>query len=95
VASSYASEIIVNIQGDEPLLDHEGVRELLDHFGEEREAVVGTLKYPIRNLRDLMDENTVKVVTDLRGYALYFSRSPIPHVMDSPSLFSIDSPDVV
>jgi 3-deoxy-manno-octulosonate cytidylyltransferase (CMP-KDO synthetase) len=78
VAASSASQIIVNIQGDEPLIEPEaidcGVRLLLDNPS----ARVGTLVCPIRSGADLHNANVVKVVLAQDNTALYFSRSPIP-----------------
>jgi len=95
VALLYPSEIIVNIQGDEPLIDPEEVGELLVRFSQEKEAVVGTLKHPIRSPGDFSDPNVVKVVTDLKDYALYFSRCTIPHGIACSGSFNIDSADMV
>lgn len=68
---------VVNVQGDEPLIDVEDLNTVVDHLLEHPEDPVVTLATECPD--DLIaDPNAVKVVTDLRGYALYFSRSPIP-----------------
>lgn len=71
------AEIIINIQGDEPLIKGEMIKELADIF-EDPSVVMATLKKKIDNKDEIMRNNIVKVVTDQCGNALYFSRSPIP-----------------
>src|ERR1700737_2701792 len=72
------SDIIVNVQGDEPLIP----AALIDQVGAVLEsnpgAQIATLATPIASLSEFMDPNAVKVVTDGEGRALYFSRAPIP-----------------
>jgi len=70
-------EIWVNWQGDEPFIDSEVIGELLQSI-EEEDQQIWTLKKSITEDADLLNPHIVKVVTDLRGKALYFSRSPIP-----------------
>jgi len=83
VAAESDAEIIVNIQGDEPLIEPAaidlGVKILLDHPA----AQVGTLVCPIRNAADLRNPNIVKVALAQDHTALYFSRSPIPFSRDA------------
>ena len=90
VASSEDADLIVNIQGDEPLIDpatiDAAVLSLLDETG----PPMGTLKKRIDDPSEIENPNVVKVVTDHAGDALYFSRCPIPYVRDGdrlPSLF--------
>lgn len=77
-ASSIDADIIVNLQGDEPLIEpgliEAAVRPMLEAPG----IVMSTLKTPIAHEDEYLDPNAVKVVTDKDGFALYFSRSPIP-----------------
>jgi len=73
------AEVVINIQGDEPLLDPVMIDEAAGVLREDDEALSSTLCAPITDPDSLSDPNTVKVVTDLRGYALFFSRSPIPY----------------
>lgn len=80
VARSLDVDIIVNLQGDEPLIDPETLDLLPELLERDREADVATLAVPIRSLLRWQDPNCVKVVCDARGRALYFSRSPIPFV---------------
>lgn len=77
VAEKFSPKIVVNIQGDEPLIRGEIIDEAVKTLVEEKEAPVVTL---IKKLEEnsFQDPETVKVVKDERGYALYFSRAPIP-----------------
>lgn len=83
VAESHTAEIIVNVQGDEALIDpatvDAAVQALLDH----PEAVMSTARHRITDPELIADPNAVKVVCDAEGRALYFSRSPIPHIRDA------------
>jgi 3-deoxy-manno-octulosonate cytidylyltransferase (CMP-KDO synthetase) len=73
-------EIVVNVQGDEPLIDpgtiDAAIRPLLD----EPSLQMSTTAEPITAVDDVLNPNVVKVVTDSQGFALLFSRSPIPHI---------------
>lgn len=77
-ARRWDADVVLNVQGDEPLIDPEGIGELAAHLA-------GTPGDPIATLAalaedgDLADPNAVKVVLDVRGYALYFSRAGIPY----------------
>jgi 3-deoxy-manno-octulosonate cytidylyltransferase (CMP-KDO synthetase) len=77
-ASASNAQVIVNIQGDEPMIDPAAidavVLDILDH----EDAPMGTLKTRLFRTTDATDPNIVKVVTDAEGNALYFSRSAIP-----------------
>jgi 3-deoxy-manno-octulosonate cytidylyltransferase (CMP-KDO synthetase) len=88
VASSDTAAYIVNIQGDEPLIDPAAIDAAVLGLVGEAEAPMSTLAKRIEDPREVDDPNVVKVVTDLRGYAIYFSRCPIPHVRgDRPPYF--------
>lgn len=76
-----ADQIIVNVQGDEPLLRPELIDQLASTLAVST-APVATLASPIQDVRDLFNTNSVKVVFDHAGYALYFSRAPIPWARD-------------
>jgi 3-deoxy-manno-octulosonate cytidylyltransferase (CMP-KDO synthetase) len=80
VASSENAEIVVNIQGDEPLIDPEAIDAAILPMVHDPEVVMGTLKKRIEDPREITDPNVVKVVTDRQGDAIYFSRCPIPFV---------------
>jgi 3-deoxy-manno-octulosonate cytidylyltransferase (CMP-KDO synthetase) len=75
------AELYLNIQGDEPMITPEHVELLLRPFRGEPETQVSTLKVAM-GLDAAQDPNNVKVVTDLRGRAIYFSRAPIPYDRD-------------
>lgn len=78
VARILDAEIIVNIQGDEPLLPPDAIETAIRPLIEDSSLVMSTLKTVLRPEDDPCDPNIVKVVTDSRGHALYFSRAPIP-----------------
>ena len=77
------AEVIVNVQGDEPFVRADQLRELLAAFVDERVAIA-TLATPITDEHQLLSPNVVKVVRDARGGALYFSRHAIPYLRDVP-----------
>jgi 3-deoxy-manno-octulosonate cytidylyltransferase (CMP-KDO synthetase) len=79
VAASLDAEIIVNIQGDEPLLNPAMIDEVIQPFVDEPTLPMSTLCVPIFEEDALHDPNVVKAVFDQQGYALYFSRSLIPY----------------
>lgn len=72
-------EIVVNVQGDEPLIDPDLIREVAGALERSPEASVSTACHPILDAESFANPNVVKVVFDARGFALYFSRAGIPH----------------
>lgn len=72
------SAIIVNVQGDEPLIPPALIRQVAALLEDHPRADVATLATPIESLEEFLNPNAVKVVTDGEGRALYFSRAPIP-----------------
>lgn len=78
-----AGHIVVNVQGDEPMIDPLLVREVAAILGRRRGAHMATAAHPIRDVGELTNPNAVKVVLDNAGYALYFSRSPVPYARDA------------
>jgi 3-deoxy-manno-octulosonate cytidylyltransferase (CMP-KDO synthetase) len=78
VARGMKAEILVNVQGDEPLVDPRNIDALVEELRRDPAAEMATLRSPIRKPEDLENSNVVKVVCDLAGNALYFSRAPIP-----------------
>ena len=83
IASSEDAALYVNIQGDEPLIDPEAIdAAILSVHGDEA-VDMGTLKKQIVDPTDIVNTNVVKVVTNLLGDAIYFSRCPIPYERDS------------
>jgi 3-deoxy-manno-octulosonate cytidylyltransferase (CMP-KDO synthetase) len=73
-----AEEIVVNLQGDEPLMPAALIGQVAAVLGSDTAADMATLAAPIGSVAELLDANVVKVVVDARGHALYFSRAPIP-----------------
>lgn len=71
-------DIVVNIQGDEPLVSIQAVHKLVIAMQDNKAACTATLCTPIRDKKHLLDPNIVKVVLDNQGFALYFSRASIP-----------------
>ncbi len=88
VARRLDASIIVNLQGDEPLVEASTLNALLNLLVRDDSASMATLAVPIRSMELYLDPNCVKVVCDRHGRALYFSRSPIPHVRDSKPDFT-------
>lgn len=78
VASGLKAKLILNVQGDEPEVAPEDLAALLELMAGEKRAPMGTLAYPSEDLAQYRDPNVVKVILDAEGYALYFSRLPIP-----------------
>jgi len=72
-------DLVVNIQGDQPLVAPEAIEELVRPLLLSSEVPMATLAVPIENPEELTDPNRVKVVVDREGRALYFSRAPIPY----------------
>ena len=72
---------VINVQGDEPLVTGEQIRALA--AGLERDAAIATLAVPFVQPQDFANANQVKVLRDREGYALYFSRSPMPFARDT------------
>ena len=80
-ASSHPeAALIVNVQGDEPLIDPSAIDAAILPMLDDPDTPMGTLAKRIEDPREIADPNVVKVTVDLAGLALYFSRSPIPHV---------------
>ena len=79
VAVDLSCEIIVNVQGDEPLVEPEMIEEVLEPLGRDASLQMSTLRRAISDHADYVNPNLVKVVVDRDGNAMYFSRAPIPH----------------
>jgi 3-deoxy-manno-octulosonate cytidylyltransferase (CMP-KDO synthetase) len=90
VAATLDCDIVVNVQGDEPLIDPRAITQAVEPFADP-EVQVTTLCHRLADPAELADSNVVKVVVDRAGFALYFSRASIPFVRDSeagwPPLF--------
>ena len=75
-------EIVVNVQGDEPLIEPSLINEVAQHLANSQDAVMATACHAIHDEASLLNPNIVKVVIDANGNALYFSRAPIPYPRD-------------
>lgn len=78
-----ANAIVVNVQGDEPLIAPALIRRVAENLATHRAAAMATAACRITGARDMSSPNVVKVVLDHQGYALYFSRAPIPWARDA------------
>lgn len=80
-------DIVVNVQGDEPMIDKESLRRVLEVFrGKDADKIdLASLKTPLIHKKDIENPNFVKVITNKNDFALYFSRSPIPYPRDENS----------
>jgi len=72
-------DVVVNVQGDEPLIDPDAIRAVIQPFHEDAYLPMATLAHPIRDQNDLHNANVVKVVCNAKGRAMYFSRAAIPY----------------
>ncbi|MGL4954709.1 MAG: 3-deoxy-manno-octulosonate cytidylyltransferase [Cetobacterium sp.] len=72
-------DVVINIQGDEPLIEPDMINSLIDIFKEEKDLKMATLKHKMKKKEDIENPNFVKVITDKKDYAIYFSRSVIPY----------------
>jgi 3-deoxy-manno-octulosonate cytidylyltransferase (CMP-KDO synthetase) len=82
VVTSMDVDVVVNVQGDEPLLDPRAIDELVAPFATDPTVQMATLFRRIQDPADVSNPNITKVVIDRGGFALYFSRAPIPYVRD-------------
>lgn len=76
-------EIIVNVQGDEPLIDPRLIHDVAQNLAEHPAASISTACHPIHDRTSIFNPNIVKVIGDCQGYALYFSRAPIPYAREA------------
>jgi 3-deoxy-manno-octulosonate cytidylyltransferase (CMP-KDO synthetase) len=81
VAAQLDCDLIVNVQGDEPMMEADVIDAAVEPFRDDATLRMSTVcvRLPADDTHALADPNVVKVVTDRRGFALYFSRAPIPH----------------
>jgi len=86
---SLDGDIIVNIQGDEPLITSKAVETVIQPLLDDPGIPMTTLAHRIRRLEDLLNPHMGKVVLDAQGFALYFSRSPLPYPGLEPTDISI------
>lgn len=74
--------LVVNVQGDEPLIDPALISGVARHLAAHADCAMATAAHPIASMQEIFDPNAVKVVIDANGVALYFSRAPIPWFRD-------------
>jgi 3-deoxy-manno-octulosonate cytidylyltransferase (CMP-KDO synthetase) len=82
VAATLDAELIVNVQGDEPLIEPSAIDAAIAPFAENPTLVMSTLRCPIPTVDELFDISITKVVVDAQDFALYFSKAPIPYHRD-------------
>jgi 3-deoxy-manno-octulosonate cytidylyltransferase (CMP-KDO synthetase) len=80
IAGRSDAEMLVNVQGDEPLIEPAMIDEAVEPLLENEKIDLGTLVHRIRSEEEYINPNVVKVVVDRAGFAMYFSRAPIPHI---------------
>ena len=85
-------EIVINVQGDEPLVDPESVRGVADLLAAKPQAAIATACHAIDHADETFNPNIVKVVLDRDGMAMYFSRATIPHARDAFARGAVDVP---
>jgi 3-deoxy-manno-octulosonate cytidylyltransferase (CMP-KDO synthetase) len=78
-----SGEIVVNVQGDEPLIEPDLISAVAAQLAAHDDAAIATACCPLIDGAQMANANVVKVVTDKHGYALYFSRAPIPYARDA------------
>lgn len=80
-------DIVVNVQGDEPLIDKESLAKLLEVFEDDKDILIdlASLKTPMAESEEITNPNNVKVITNKNNLALYFSRFPLPYPRDTSS----------
>ncbi|MGB2599588.1 MAG: 3-deoxy-manno-octulosonate cytidylyltransferase, partial [Candidatus Omnitrophota bacterium] len=94
IANTMNADVFINVQADEPLIHPTMIDELAQVFEYERGVQMATLIKRIHNREEITDPNVVKAVIDRKGFALYFSRSPIPFIRRSSSEGSVHPSDV-
>lgn len=85
VVKDLRCDIIVGVQGDEPLLDPAVIDAAVRPLAADRTIAMSTVARELKDSGELTNPNVVKVVCDTQGFALYFSRAPIPHGRDQPA----------
>ena len=83
VAADLNCDIVVNVQGDEPLMDPRMIAEVVGPLDSDATVLMSTLRRQISDATESHNPNVVKVVVDLEGHALYFSRAPVPFGRDA------------
>ncbi|MFN2327704.1 MAG: 3-deoxy-manno-octulosonate cytidylyltransferase [Chromatocurvus sp.] len=83
--------VVVNVQGDEPMVPPAVINQVAANLAKTPEACMATLSEPVDSVATLLDSNAVKVVCDVHGFARYFSRAPIPY----PRGLDLDNPEAL
>ena len=86
------NDVVVNVQGDEPLIDPRLINACAAELRAQGDCVISTVAHAITSAADFANPNVVKVVLDAKGRALLFSRAPIPCWRDSPDAAALSSP---
>ena len=87
-----SDDVVVNLQGDEPLMPASLIRQVAENLSNYKQASIATLYERIKCVSELFDPHVVKVVMDHEGYALYFSRASIPWDRDAFSVSTAELP---
>ncbi len=87
VAKRLDSDIILNVQGDEPFITKEVIDELLRLMVKDTNIEMGTVKTNIYDIQEVFNPSVVKVICDSNDYAIYFSRAPIPYFRDEYGVY--------
>lgn len=82
VAGQLSCDVVVNVQGDEPLIEPQMIAQAIAPFADTPDLSLTTLRRRLSSLEEYHSPHVVKVVVDRHDYALYFSRAPIPHWRD-------------
>lgn len=85
-ADKVEADVVINVQGDEPVINPESLELVIQPFIDEDTVSVSSLMHPIASYDDYVNINIVKVVTDQMNGAMYFSRSPLPYYRDCEGL---------
>jgi 3-deoxy-manno-octulosonate cytidylyltransferase (CMP-KDO synthetase) len=83
VAAALECDLIINVQGDEPFVRPEMVDDVVEILKSDERVSIGTLARRITDMKDILSPDVVKVVMDNEGFALYFSRAPVPFYRDA------------
>jgi 3-deoxy-manno-octulosonate cytidylyltransferase (CMP-KDO synthetase) len=84
------ADVIINVQGDEPFIQPSQIETLM-HLFDDPDTQIGTLGKPFDSMEAVENPNSPKIVTDVRGFALYFSRSVIPYIRDTTHLSPLNT----
>lgn len=89
IAENTDGDIYLNIQGDEPLIEPKAIRQIITEMIKCPEEEYIGLRSTLQNEQELLNPNVVKAITDLSGYAMYFSRVPIPYNHDIKNVYRV------